>query len=350
MLLNNKEKKTVLDLSRVIFEVSNLCTNHCLYCYNYWKATNEEKPFAMNYSKAIKTLKRLLKLFPVKKITFTGGEPTLADRLPELVFFAKRHGIWVNLITAGGGELSQYENLLYVPPDQFQLPFHSYDPSIHNIMMGNKNSHKIVKEKINFLLSKNQKVAVVIILTKLNINTLEDTLKEIKEMGIRNVLVNRFDPGGTGLKNIDKLELCPIQLNEAYSLLNEFVSLDFLIHSGINTPHCLLNRKKYPKILFGGCKIWEGKGPTTVDVDGNLRLCNQSQHIIGNIHKQSLSDIESHPIFQDWQTSIPEECKECDFFGECRAGCRAAGEQMGLSVYKPDPYMIRFGKNKPVVK
>jgi len=344
MLFRKIHETEFLDLSRIVYEATHQCSRGCIYCYNYWKAPDTKKNniFSASYSSSKKTLKQLFKIYPVKQITFTGGEPLLAERLPELILYSKQKGARVNLITGGGGSISLYRKLLYSPPDQFQLPFHSADSEIHDSMMRYTGAHRAVKEKISFLQDHKIKTAAVLILTKLNIHTLEETLNELKKMGIRILLVNRFDPGGSGLAHIENLELNPVDLNKAYTLLNKFSSPDFLIYSGINTPQCLLDKTRYPAIGFGGCKVHLGSGPITVDAEGNLRLCNQSQHIIGNIHKNSLKEMAVHQISLQWKNSVPELCKNCNLFNECQAGCRASGEQQGLSAMMPDPYLIRY--------
>jgi len=342
MLFRNPPRR-FLDLSRVTYETTSRCSRGCLYCYNYWRRPDEkEAPFDASYADSLKTLKRLFQIYPVKHVTFTGGEPLLAERLPELILYAKRKRAYVNLITGGGVPLSFYERLFHVPPDQVQIPFHSIDPEIHDAMMGSDGAHAAALESLALFEKHGVGRVAVLILTRMNLETLNDTLQEMKRLKIGTLLVNRFDPGGRGLSHIDELELNPDELNRAFTLLNEVSSPDFTIYSGVNTPHCLLDRRNYPRIGFGGCKVHLGEGPITVDVAGNLRLCNQSQYIVGNIHTQSLAEMVSHPVVAQWKTAVPEGCGGCSRFDECQSGCRAAGEQMGLSAAEPDPYLIRF--------
>jgi radical SAM protein with 4Fe4S-binding SPASM domain len=43
-----------------------------------------------------------------------------------------------------------------------------------------------------------------------------------------------------------------------------------------------------------------------------------------------------------WEESKPEHCADCELYNKCLGGCRAAAEQMGLSLNNPDPIIERF--------
>jgi organic radical activating enzyme len=54
-----------------------------------------------SYKQAKKTLKRLFKIAEVGSVTFTGGEPFLAERFNELVLFTRLKNKSVTIITNG---------------------------------------------------------------------------------------------------------------------------------------------------------------------------------------------------------------------------------------------------------
>jgi radical SAM protein with 4Fe4S-binding SPASM domain len=76
--------------------------------------------------------------------------------------------------------------------------------------------------------------------------------------------------------------------------------------------------------------------PLTLSVDGDLRLCNHSPIVAGNIHRDPLSTILASPYLAAWRRP-PALCASCARWTSCRGGCRAASEQSGLGLEYADP-------------
>ena len=79
--------------------------------------------------------------------------------------------------------------------------------------------------------------------------------------------------------------------------------------------------------------------PYTLDTGGNLRFCNHSPVVMGNIFDDSIDSILASTYLEDWRCTVPGYCSECDLYTKCYGGCRAAAEQLGLSLYHPDPIL-----------
>ena len=99
-------------LPYIIFEATSNCNLNCLYCYNYWKIPDKDFEHFNSYKTALKTLKKLFKIAEVGNVTFTGGEPLMAERVSELILFARMKKASVNLITNGVyGNESKYKEI-----------------------------------------------------------------------------------------------------------------------------------------------------------------------------------------------------------------------------------------------
>jgi MoaA/NifB/PqqE/SkfB family radical SAM enzyme len=93
--------------------------------------------------------------------------------------------------------------------------------------------------------------------------------------------------------------------------------------SNVCSPICLLNPKDYPNIGFGRCSFDVLRRPIALDINGNIRLCNHSPVVAGNIYEQSLADILYSDYAYSWE--------------KCKGGCRAASEQYSQTLSVEDP-------------
>ena len=143
------------DLSYIVFEVTTECNQQCKYCYNIWNRP-EQKPLHLNsYKKSIRTLKRIFKQADVEHLVFSGGEPLMAERFNELVLFAKLKNVYVNVISNGTAvDFSEYETLMKLQVNHFQIPLLSANSEIHDYITQLKGSWIKADSTIKNLLDK----------------------------------------------------------------------------------------------------------------------------------------------------------------------------------------------------
>ncbi|HPS13034.1 MAG TPA: radical SAM protein, partial [Prolixibacteraceae bacterium] len=124
-----RRNKTKLDY--ILFEATQQCNLNCLYCYNHWKRDNTANGIIEEgYVQSVKTLKKLVETTTVKHITFTGGEPFLAERIREQILFCRMKNISVSVITNGNASSAEeLMQLIRIGVQLFELPVHSPSPS-----------------------------------------------------------------------------------------------------------------------------------------------------------------------------------------------------------------------------
>jgi radical SAM protein with 4Fe4S-binding SPASM domain len=328
------------ELNYVMFEVTQRCNLKCVYCYNHWKRDNpEEKGSSTSYNEALKTLKRLFKQANIKHVTFTGGEPMLMERIEELVLFCRMKGASVSLITNGNtGSEDQLLQLIKIGVEPFELPFHSNNPAIHDRMTGVSGSWAKAKNSIQFITQAGGYVVPVIVVTKHNFNTISATLKELNKMGHSRIMLNRYNIGGKGINSPEAVLPTIEQLNEAFGQANETaMKLNLTISSNVCTPHCVINPQLYRSIGFTNCSMDVSKRPLTLTASGELRFCNHSPTVLGNIFNESVKAILENGAKIGTITSRPTLCISCNKYELCLGGCRAAAEQAGKTFFDVDP-------------
>lgn len=341
--------KNKIHLPHVTFEITSVCNLKCKYCYNIWKApgVNDFQQFN-SYSQAKKTLKQIFKIADVKHITFTGGEPFLSERFSELVLYARMQKKSVAIISNGNtvGNTS-YKQMVDIGVELFELPIHSPDSHAHDYMTEINGSWQKSVNSIKELISLKAFVVGVVVITKANYKQIAETLLFIKSLGISRIMLNRFNIGGQGISEQDNLIIPQKELAETYRIASRTGKENNLtLSSNVCTPLCVLSPEDFNGIMFSTCSPDVKKRPLTIDIAGDLRFCNHSPTILGNIFKDDLDKMLNSEKAQLWNNVVPEFCSACNLYAKCMAGCRAASEQMNLSLNAPDPIINLSGQNK----
>lgn len=335
-------KRKIISIPHIALEINNSCNQNCVFCYNHVPHNNDNNE--SNFSRLKEVLKKVFSQSNVDSITFTGGEPLLEERLAELVLFAKMKNSLTTIISNGTLFSDQKINeLLLIKNDLFQLPIHSYSAEIHDKMTGLLGSHEKSVNTIQKLKDKKANVVAVIVLTSQNAETISKTIDFIVKLGIKQISVDRYNIGGKN-KDIACKILPDLNLLEKTYLLinNKAKDINLNITSNVCTPHCIINPADYPHIRFGNCPENPSHFPITIDSTGNVRVCNHSPVIAGNIFKQNISEIIESVYVKSWNLNIPEYCKNCKLWHVCRGGCRAASEQIGNDNNYADPIISLF--------
>ncbi len=333
-------------LANIAFELTSGCNLDCVYCYNIWKTPGAGiAPGQGSYKKSIKTLGEFFRQADVPNVTLTGGEPFLAERVMEVALFCRMEGKGVTLITNGtAGTPKQYKDFVKIGVQLFELPVHSRDEATHDAMAGVPGSWRKSVASIEALRGMGADPVVVIVLTRHNIAGVGGTLDFIASLGVKRVMVNRYNIGGRHTADPEAVSATHAELREAFAVIERRApELGLRVTSNVCTPRCILNPKDYPHIGFGNCSPDMARRPLTLDMEGNIRLCNHSPVVAGNIFAAPLEEILASPYARSWGATIPAYCAGCTMWADCLGGCRAASEQCGLGLGSPDPLITANG-------
>lgn len=330
-------------IDHIIFEVTGTCNQSCKFCYNYWKRPGELDKSMNSYKKAYKTLKRLYKQVKPESIVFTGGEPLLAERFNELVLFAKIKRSYVTIISNGTAVIfEEYKTLQKLKVGHFQIPLLSHNAETHDKITGVTGSWEKALSLMKSLLDSGVFLVTPIIITKDNVGDVGKTISLAAKLGIKNIMLNRYSIGGNGLNFQSSIIPDKADLQKAFHEANEIAAKgEISITSNVCTPYCILNPELYKHIAFVECSNNHKDKPITVDIEGNVRICNHSPVVMGNIYETNFNEIIETDYIKSWARTIPEFCSKCNVFPKCQGGCRGASEQLGLSITHEDP-LIRY--------
>jgi len=334
-------------LPGVIYEVTAKCNLNCKYCYNYWK-NGEQHNFIEDCEKsdAVATLKQYFRTVKTNNITFSGGEPTINfEELLDCVMYAKARNKKVTVIT--NGTLLDYEKielLAKLKVDLVEITINSYNKQIHESINGVKDSFDRSVDAIKELLNKKIDVVVPIVVTKSNIKDIQETLMFIYNLGIKRIMINRYNIGGNGCKDYEDILPNFDELKEAFKKCDDFAKeKEIKLHSLVCTPQCVLNPAEYSNIVFSNCNCAEKNRYYTLCRNGDIRYCNHSPEVIGNIYEKNMKEILMSEKLEKWTLVEPEFCKKCSAKTKCWFGCRAASQQMGSCLESEDPIVKIYG-------
>lgn len=336
-----------IELPGVIYEITTLCNLKCKYCYNYWKKDGKDS-LKIEKINPKKTLKQFMKSVKCDEITFTGGEPTINFKeLFDCIMYVKSRNKSVTIITnATLLDDKKIELLSKLKVDLFEITINSYKKEIHEKINGIKGSFDKTIENIKKIQNKGIEVVVPIVITKYNVKEINKTLEFIHSLGIKRIMVNRYNIGGNGCNNVEDILASLEDLKRAYKMCQEFAEkYNTEIYSLVCTPQCVLLPEDYPNIVFSNCECNNLNREYTLSRDGNIRYCNHSPEIIGNVYDSKMSEILKSDKLKKWAEIEPVFCKKCTKKESCQYGCRAASQQMGYGLEKEDPIVSIYGIN-----
>ena len=327
-------------IDNIIFELTEACNQCCRFCYNHWR--DGSTPIAATDPLlARKTLKRLLSQASVGLVSFSGGEPLLASNIQDLTLLARFKGCHVNVLTNGTLLTADaLENFVSLGVSAIQVPLLSADASVHDSLTSLPGSWEKALDALRRTGEAGIGVAVLVV-TRVNAPGVAETLSLIRDCGIRTVMVNRFNIGGNGIRNARELVPDRVLLQESFAAVEDFAAANPAMHfvSGVCTPLCLLDTARYPHIRFTTCTTVLTGRPITVNHRGDVRFCNHSPRVLGNIYSRSIGEILTDPEINAWYSAVPDACAKCGLFGKCGGGCRAASEQFYGSFSAMDPIL-----------
>lgn len=329
----------------LILEVTSRCQFDCLHCYNVWKNPRgypRDKELAT--AETIDILDRYLTQTGATHVTLTGGEPLLRDDLPEIVSWLNSRKVPVNIIT-NGNLLTEgnWRIALHGKISFFEVPLLSCDRDIHDRLSGFPGAFDAVTQAIADLKLAGQRVVTVFVATRLNLPTWKETLELAFALGVDGVMFNRFNPGGKGFQNLALLQASPQELQEALMIAETFgKEFELPVSASLAMPPCLFDHQKFAHVTFGFCGAGTTRAYYTMDPVGNIRPCNHTSTILGNIREETVQAMIQGKIMDRFMKACPDFCQDCGMAGVCLGGCKAAGEACYGSLTELDPFVRQF--------
>ncbi len=333
-------------LGSLIFEVTQRCNHACLHCYNVWqgqpRSTHPLYPRGeLDTPKTLALLAKALDETGCRHVTLTGGEPLMRDDLLDIVDFISARNVRITLIT-NGRLLTEpmAASLIAHGVGLFELPLLSDHREMHDELSGSVGAWDAVLAAITNIRLHRGQVAAAFVATRRNIMHLYQTIRLAFAFGARAVMFNRFNAGGRGRLHLDELLPTVEQVRDALAVA-ESASVEFGIPVACSIPiqPCLIDTRAFPHLGFGFCAVGTERAYYTLDPLGNVRACNHSPAILGNLWDESFADLVAEDRLRHFAEALPPQCAPCSQRSLCQGGCKAAAESCYGSLHVAEPFL-----------
>ena len=295
--------------STFVLELTRRCNNACGYCYNVWRAPefsyDLECHGEMSTREIKETIVRLQDEVPVAMIALSGGEPTLRPDLPEIISFIRSRGISV-LLATNGTLLTEELVEATVKGCSYEVPLLSCQREVHDRMAGRCGAWDAVMEGIMNIHSSGGHLSVVFVATGQNWTDLYSTAMLASMLGVNDLLYKRVNMGAANLRATKDLFLTPDMIQRNLQTLDDLVAKHrFHVSADVVIEPCVVDVRQFSHINFGWCSLAGEHSAFVIDPAGNIRICEHSPVILGNIKRESFRDIFHHPYVESFRTTWP---------------------------------------------
>ncbi len=298
-------------------EMTYECNQNCIFCYNPHRGDGTDLQVVDSIVCKVAEAK-------VPHVYLIGGEPSMIStmKLNEYIDVLDKTSS-VTIVTNGYKTLKGISDKLAC----IAVPLHGYNSETHEMVNGKSGSFEKTIESIKYYASLEVDLRCVIVLTGYNFDTISQIIDLAVNLGVDSIYIDRYEDGGIGAANSSNLRLKP-SLGEFRQALGDIIeakkrhiTLKGGIHFGTAIPFCVDERMFYEEMI-SSC----GAGTTFCAINncGDVRVCNQSDMVFGNILETSIIDIwnsDEMNKYQDLQW-VQEPCKSCRLLEDCQCGCR----------------------------
>ncbi len=296
------------------------CQNDCIHCYAGGPHETNELD-----TEEWKEVIKLLNNIGVFILTFTGGEPTLREDLPELLIYAQNKGMVTGLITNGRRlkDKIYVDNLEKTGLDFIQVTLESHKPEIHDSITATEGSWKETVAGIKNIIPTQIYATTNTTLNRYNAPEFLETIDFLKELRVAAFGCNSLIYSGKGKtdKIVQKFALPLETLEELLPKIREKASqleMKFLWYTP--TQYCKLD----PVKLGLGLKSCSAANINMcVGPNGDIYPCQSYFQSLGNILKDDWQRIWNHPLATQIREReyVEPKCRNCPQLPICGGGC-----------------------------
>jgi len=294
------------------------CQNNCVHCYAGGPHETSELT-TEQWKEIINSLSQI----GVFILTFTGGEPTLREDLPELLLYAQKKGMVTGLITNGRRlkDKAYVETLEKTGLDFVQVTLESHKPRIHDLMTATKGSWKETVAGIKNVLPTQIYLTTNTTLSKYNVDGFLKTIEFLHDLGVNVFGCNSLIYSGNAPKIADEFALTIHKLKELLPKIQgkaRELGMKFMWYTP--TQYCQLD----PVSLELGVKACSAaRINMCIGPQGEVYPCQSYFEVVGKILEDEWPKIWNHPTCKGIRAReyVPEKCKKCSLLSICGGGC-----------------------------
>ncbi len=313
-----------------VLEVTSRCNTGCLYCYNVWHG--HRLPADPDLDKLKRLFAKLDSETDISGVTLAGGEPLLSPVIDPIAEYFSSLNLPVGLVTNGlllndtrARELSD-AGVRYF---EISMPAFSSETAL---ALTGTDIAAAARSAVVSARPFASRMTVSSVLTKPNAEEIVDIARTVWSLSADAFYLNRFVPGGRGALNRDELTPDTGTITGVLTGLDRLSSeTGFPVFMGIPIEPCNFPHAQWPNLRFGPCVC--GREKWVIDPECNLRVCEQSPRILGNLLTDSFADLSRSEEVMIFRSSglRGTECGTCPDAETCGGGCRFLQDETDAS-------------------
>jgi PqqA peptide cyclase len=275
----------------------------------------------------------------VLQVHFSGGEPLVRRDLAELVAYANKAGLYVNLITSGIGlDAGRLVQLVEAGLEHVQLSLQDSDPTIGDRVAGLTGAQQSKRAAASLVCAAGLPLTINAVVHRQNLERLEEIIELAVALGAERLEIAHVQYYGWGLANRaallpsrEQLERATATVEAARARLTGRLMIDYVV------PDYYAHR---PKACMGG---W-GRRFLNITPSGKVLPCHAAETLPGldfpTVAEASVSEIwyrsEAFERFRGtaW---MAEPCRSCERREIDWGGCRCQAFALTGDAARTDP-------------
>jgi radical SAM protein with 4Fe4S-binding SPASM domain len=330
-------------LQSIIFEVTQRCNHACLHCYNVWHGNDAYPRGELDTRRTIDLLDKALAETSCNHVTLTGGEPLLRADLHEILDHLRKLLVHTTIISNGRLiDPVKAKEVMECGVGLFELPLLSHRAEIHDELSGLAGAWEAVLEAMTNIRLQRGQVVCAYVATRNNIKDVYETFRLAFAFGARAIMFNRFNPGGRGWEHLEELLPSAEQVRQALAAADAAAQeFNLPVSCSIPIQPCLIDTGRFPHIQFSYCSAGSAQAYYTLDPLGNVRPCNHTDIILGNLFQTPFPDLIRSARMASFERAFPPACSPCSRRYECLGGCKASAQVCYGSLTEAEPFLRR---------
>ena len=335
---------------RLDFELTSACNHRCAHCYNVW-TTEEAHPSAATDAPALPTpehlalVEKAVRQSGAEHVTLTGGEPLLHE--DALAFVARARALVdsVQLVT-NGSQISREmaASLADLRIGSAQLTLLSHDRERHDRLKGVRSFDQTLRAILD-LRDAGVTVQVCFVALRQNWRDFEGVMELCCALGVGAIAYNRMSPSGGAVRAIARLLPSPEEVEHNLATAERLGrAWGIRVSTAMPIPPCLVRIDRFRWVRFGFCSVGSATPNWVVDPLGNVRGCNLSSELLGNLREVDWETITRRAERRRFSRALPPVCRGCAYELTCRGGCKEAAVATFGDVEHPEPF-LHLGRN-----
>lgn len=306
------------------------CQNRCLFCY----AASPDRGRTvkeMTTDEVRLILDCIYDQARCPTVSFTGGEPTLREDLPELIAYAKGKGLRVNLITNGlrSAEPAYVAELAAAGLDSAQVSLEGGSAEVHDAIVGNPGAFERSSQAVHLLRQAGIHTHTNTTICAANRAHLEALIAYVaRDLRSEYLSMNMVIRTGTALSHRE----IGVTYREVSALLPQLQAwaareaIRLVWYSPL--PYCLFNPVQAG---LGSKSCAAADGLLSVGPSGEVLPCSSFEQGLGNLLTHSFQQVWRSPAARYWRSKafVPPVCQRCEMKRICCGACPLYWDECG---------------------